>query len=144
MNVWISTVEVLWRKSRTLSKRLNSSRDRHSRNLVILHDISNVIPYKHSDSLIAAGESGKWDFAFIDADKPNYQKYYERCVTLLRSGGVIFIDNVGHTVIPKFLFRPYGVVMLLIRCKLPNMKAPGSSTRQTKQCTKIHVYAICC
>jgi len=26
------------------------------------------------DSLIAAGESGKWDFAFIDADKQNYQK----------------------------------------------------------------------
>uniref|UniRef100_A0AC35G8A0 O-methyltransferase n=1 Tax=Panagrolaimus sp. PS1159 TaxID=55785 RepID=A0AC35G8A0_9BILA len=45
------------------------------------------------DKLIFDGESGKWDFAFIDADKQNYPKYYEKCMTLLRSGGVIFIDN---------------------------------------------------
>uniref|UniRef100_A0A914ZFF4 Uncharacterized protein n=1 Tax=Parascaris univalens TaxID=6257 RepID=A0A914ZFF4_PARUN len=45
------------------------------------------------DSLIAAGESGKWDFAFIDADKINYPNYYEKCVQLLRPGGVILIDN---------------------------------------------------
>jgi len=45
------------------------------------------------DQLLAGGEAGKWDFAFIDADKPNYTNYYERCVKLLRSGGVIFIDN---------------------------------------------------
>uniref|UniRef100_A0AC35GAR6 O-methyltransferase n=1 Tax=Panagrolaimus sp. PS1159 TaxID=55785 RepID=A0AC35GAR6_9BILA len=46
------------------------------------------------DKLIFDGESGKWDFAFIDADKQNYPKYYEKCMTLLRSGGVIFIDNL--------------------------------------------------
>uniref|UniRef100_F1LDN3 Catechol O-methyltransferase domain-containing protein 1 n=1 Tax=Ascaris suum TaxID=6253 RepID=F1LDN3_ASCSU len=45
------------------------------------------------DSLIAAGESGKWDFAFIDADKINYPNYYEKCVQLLRPGGIIVIDN---------------------------------------------------
>ena len=36
---------------------------------------------------------GKFDFAFIDADKENYQKYYERCLKLLRRGGLIAIDN---------------------------------------------------
>lgn len=46
------------------------------------------------DRRIAAGESGSFDFAFIDADKENYQAYYERCLRLLRQGGLIAIDNV--------------------------------------------------
>ncbi|KAE9547145.1 hypothetical protein FO519_009643 [Halicephalobus sp. NKZ332] len=45
------------------------------------------------DDLIAKGESGTWDFAFIDADKENYPNYYDRAMKLLRSGGVIFVDN---------------------------------------------------
>jgi predicted O-methyltransferase YrrM len=46
------------------------------------------------DARIAAGESGLYDFAFIDADKSNYANYYERCLQLLRTGGLIAIDNV--------------------------------------------------
>lgn len=46
------------------------------------------------DRLIANGETGSFDFAFIDADKRNYYNYYERALTLLRPGGVIAIDNV--------------------------------------------------
>ena len=46
------------------------------------------------DELIAAAEADSFDFAFIDADKANYDDYYERCLTLLRRGGVIGIDNV--------------------------------------------------
>ena len=37
--------------------------------------------------------SSTYDFAFIDADKENYQGYFERALTLLRAGGLIAIDN---------------------------------------------------
>jgi predicted O-methyltransferase YrrM len=46
------------------------------------------------DARIAAGDTGRYDFAFIDADKSSYDAYYERCLVLLRVGGLIAIDNV--------------------------------------------------
>lgn len=45
------------------------------------------------DKMIAAKE-GPFDFVFIDADKTNYDNYYERALTLLRSGGLIALDNM--------------------------------------------------
>jgi caffeoyl-CoA O-methyltransferase len=45
------------------------------------------------DTLITNGESGSFDFAFIDADKENYGGYYEHTLELLRPGGLIAIDN---------------------------------------------------
>ncbi len=45
------------------------------------------------DARLAAGESGSYDFSFIDADKDNYDAYYERCLRLLRPGGLVAIDN---------------------------------------------------
>jgi predicted O-methyltransferase YrrM len=45
------------------------------------------------DTLIAAGRSGSFDVAFIDADKQNYSKYYERALQLVRHGGLIAADN---------------------------------------------------
>jgi predicted O-methyltransferase YrrM len=45
-------------------------------------------------SLVATGASETFDLAFIDADKANYPEYYELCWQLVRSGGLILIDNV--------------------------------------------------
>src|ERR1700721_1442737 len=52
---------------------------------------------------IAPGE-GPFDLAFIDADKPGYDGYYEAALKLLRPGGVIALDNMlysGQVADPK-------------------------------------------
>jgi caffeoyl-CoA O-methyltransferase len=46
------------------------------------------------DRFIAGGQSGSFDFAFIDADKTNYANYYDRALQLIRPGGLIAVDNV--------------------------------------------------
>ena len=46
------------------------------------------------DNLLSQGLASQIDLAFVDADKTNYDGYYERCLKLVRTGGVILIDNV--------------------------------------------------
>ena len=55
------------------------------------------------EQLLAEGKTGSIDFAFIDADKVNYLGYYERALALVRTGGLIAVDNTlwGGQVIDK-------------------------------------------
>jgi predicted O-methyltransferase YrrM len=46
------------------------------------------------DALLHDGAEESFDFAFVDADKENYQHYYERVLKLLRPGGLAAFDNV--------------------------------------------------
>jgi predicted O-methyltransferase YrrM len=46
------------------------------------------------DAMLADGAAGTFDLAFVDADKLGYLAYWERCVALVRSGGLIVLDNM--------------------------------------------------
>jgi caffeoyl-CoA O-methyltransferase len=58
--------------------------------------------------LLERGRAGSFDYAFIDADKGNYEAYYEKCLELVRPGGLVAIDNTlwdGKIVNPEISDR---------------------------------------
>jgi caffeoyl-CoA O-methyltransferase len=54
-----------------------------------------IQPALHTLDELALAEGGRrgFDFAFVDADKPNYIAYFEKLLTLIRTGGLIAVDN---------------------------------------------------
>ena len=60
------------------------------------------------EKLIEDGQGSTYDFSFIDADKINYQSYYEYSLTLVKPGGIIAVDNVlwSGQVIDETDFEP--------------------------------------
>ncbi|MBW4550377.1 MAG: class I SAM-dependent methyltransferase [Aphanocapsa sp. GSE-SYN-MK-11-07L] len=73
------------------------------------------------DQLLAEGQANAFDFAFIDADKTNYDGYYERALQLVRPGGLIAIDNVlwGGQVADPANQDPDTLAIRALNAKLP-------------------------
>lgn len=71
------------------------------------------------EQLLLGGEVGSFDFAFIDADKSNYDGYYELCLRLLRPGGLIAVDNAlwGGSVADSSDERPDTVAIRNLNAK---------------------------
>ena len=70
------------------------------------------------DGLLAEGRAGTFDFAFIDADKEGYDAYYERAVKLIRTGGLIVLDNTlweGKVADPAVTDRDTEAIRILNR-----------------------------
>jgi caffeoyl-CoA O-methyltransferase len=76
------------------------------------------------DTLIAEGGTGTYDFIFIDADKKNYDAYYERALVLLRPGGVIGLDNTlwSGRLIDESLNDPATVALRALNRKIHDDK----------------------
>ena len=70
--------------------------------------------------LLKGGAAGSFDFAFIDADKTGYDGYYEACLALLRTGGLVAIDNVlwGGSVADPADERPDTVALRKLTAKI--------------------------
>jgi predicted O-methyltransferase YrrM len=79
--------------------------------------------------------AGSFDFAFIDADKTGYDAYYEACLSLLRAGGLIAIDNVlwSGTVADPADQKPDTVALRNLTVKIRNDPRVDACPRQRRR-----------
>ena len=61
-----------------------------------MHTLSSMHFKVCTAALVKNGEANTFDLAFIDANKEQYDDYYELCLKLVRPGGIIAIDNVSR------------------------------------------------
>jgi len=79
-----------------LSEEWTAIARRHWQRAGVAHKIELVVAPALAtlDARLAGGESGSYDFAFIDADKTGYHAYYERLLRLVRPGGLIAVNDL--------------------------------------------------
>lgn len=85
---WVSTGRPIWKKA-GVSHKIRS----------IIKDAAQAL-----DELLVNGETGTFDMVYIDADKWNYPVYYDKCMQLVRKGGIILLDDTlweGYVCDPK-------------------------------------------
>ncbi len=72
------------------------------------------------DALLDEGQAGSYDFCYIDAVKLEYDQYYEKCLQLIRSGGIIALDNMflGGNVLKKESKGPPAIAISSLNSKL--------------------------
>lgn len=76
---------------------------------------------------IIPGLDGPFDLVFIDADKPNYEKYFDLVIEKVRSGGIIMADNVLY----------HGEVLLSPQQRSNNAKAISAFNRKIASLTTV-------
>lgn len=77
-----------------INPELNTIQDKYWKEAGIFDKITR---YNGPAATILPTLDGGYDLIFLDADKENYPHYYEECLRLLRTGGVLLIDNVLWT-----------------------------------------------
>ncbi|XP_055209347.1 catechol O-methyltransferase domain-containing protein 1 isoform X2 [Gorilla gorilla gorilla] len=76
------------------------------------------------DELLAAGEAGTFDVAVVDADKENCSAYYERCLQLLRPGGILAVLRSSPEPACHFLSLSADLLVLATRGRLEVSETP--------------------
>ena len=70
-----------------------------------MNQLKQIFKTISADRVLRNGGSETFDFVYIDADKANYENYYDRAIQLIRKGGVIAVDNVSFKLHLFFKFQ---------------------------------------
>lgn len=90
----LSMAEVLPDDGEIITCEYNERYERIARRFIKQHPRGDQVHIRMGDAMQTLEElSGSFDLAFVDADKANYPAYYEKILPMIRSGGLIVIDN---------------------------------------------------